>query len=434
MNPIDISLTESVQGAGGAGFSAPIFRAGGGIDQGNATPQARGGQGMDYLAGIADMQGLDPVSSLRDAFDQEVTNTYEWITEVVAKGYDPTKMDMSDPNSKKVYLELMQRKQGLKKMADDLKLSGRMKEKGNLLVDPTADATTIMNKGIESNLLNIAKGLSQTFTQSGYDNKEAFGMAMEQYQMNQEGLFKAYINQRDLLKDSPTQQRKLDAMYEESKAMLRMPTFSGGISDYEKQQIDLGNRKFDFEQKKFNLEQNDEVRQLRETVDNFDVNFDDGSSLRYTKSVLSVPPVRVASSKGYALDSRKGLQEGEYADIIIDRYEVIPVDKNGMPVRKDNLSKEGKPIKLDPNAISFKLFAVGNAKKDGKAVPIYVDPSATKNKHKGTTANLVIETIDDYETRAKSMKSERISAPAAQSAPAPKVNATPEQKSRIGSY
>jgi hypothetical protein len=404
MNPIDISLTESVQGAGGAGFSAPIFRAGGGIDQGNATPQARGGQGMDYLAGIADIQGLDPVSSLRDAFDQEVTNTYEWITEVVAKGYDPTKMDMSDPNSKKVYLELLQRKQGLKKMRDDLLFSADVKKQRGVLVDPRADAATSVNKQVKPIFDQMITEYNKGIPAGGFKDRESYEFATQNYLNQREQLFNAYRMNREILSSSPEQQQLLDASYSTALAGQQVPTFAGE-SEMDKLKFNLEMQKFNLAQQKFKYEkeQNEQIESLDFETTPKRLAFSTGEEFQYDNPVLATAIVDLASASGYTLDG-SAMTRTDAPSVKVDRYEILPVDSKGAPIV--NGVSIGKGTRASDTIVGFKVFAVGasTGTTDSYAKTIWLAPEMTYNKHKGKSAQLVRDNVEEMKKTAKSMK------------------------------
>ena len=400
MNPIDFQLTESVQGAGGAGFSVPIFRAGMPVDATTATPQARSGLGIDYLAGI-EMDGLDPVSAMRDAFDQEVANTYEWIAGVVEKGYDPTKIDMSDPNSKAVYLDFMKKRQGLKRMADDLKLSGTLKKQGDLIVDPTADAATVMGRGFKSNLLDIVKQQNSMFSAAGYDNEQTYGMAMEEYQVAGQQLLDAYLKQRELVKDNPDLLRKLESGYSEAKAARRPPMFTGGINAKEAAMIENDRRALDLREKEYLLNKEGQEEGISQSTLNTKVTLQPstGTAISYTSPRLTVPIVSVASARGFTLGG-DGFVGETLPDIKVDRYEILPIDASGKPIVDGVQGKYSSAADVK----GFKVFAIGNAKKGDDIVPFYISADITKNKHKGSKAALVSKTIDEYNRIAKEMK------------------------------
>jgi hypothetical protein len=115
-------------------------------------------------------------------------------------------------------------------------------------------------------------------------------------------------------------------------------------------------------------------------------------------------------------------KSGDFARVR-DQYNTAAV---GTGNRMDEMGNI-KQRTFNPNEVKYKVFAVGNAKLDDKTVPVYIDPEVTRNKHKGVTADLISDKIDDYKNRARTMKSkvnkkEKAATPAAATTPAFDLN------------
>jgi hypothetical protein len=400
MNPIDISFTESVQGAGGAGFAAPIFRAGmPPSDFASSTPQGRAGMGADFLAGI-DMQGLDPLSSMRDAFDEEVGKTYEWIAAVLEKGYDPRKMDMSKPESKQVYMDFMKQKRTLQKMADDLKLTKEMRGSGDFFMPSDADAKTAVTRGFKYDLDDMVAERNKKISASGIADEESYNLEVDRFEQFTNQLYGAYKRQRDLLDGDPAMQKLLDAKFAGTISSVQEPVFKGAS--------DLAKAKLEIDRARLNLQ----VARLEAGIDDdagLDVTneftrvygADTKDGLEYYKATITAPPVKISSVRGYSLDG-EDVNSRYLTDITIDGYEILPINSKGEPVIA-GVTKKKTDDSLDIKG--FKLFAVGSSKVEGGGSnPVWIDPKFTKNKHKGKMNKLVSEQIDIYSDAASKTK------------------------------
>ena len=406
MNPIDISFTESVQGAGGAGFAAPIFRAGmPPSDFASSTPQGRAGMGADFLAGI-DMQGLDPLSSMRDAFDEEVGKTYEWIAAVLEKGYDPRKMDMSKPESKQVYIDFMKQKRTLQLMADDLKLSGRLKQDGRSLAPATATAQQALEMGDMPDFMQMVRESNKTFSSSGFSDQEAFGQAVQAYNEIGQGMFDAYMQFRDLAKDSPAKQKLLDAQFDMAVKSRQRPLFKG-MTELQERRLAVDEARLNLQIQKLKMDGEKDAYKLDVEGKTNTVYLANGDSFTYESEVLSTPQVKFSSTEGYVLatlSAREGgggggkqaVKRGIANSGTIDRYEIIAVDANGVPIITDTPSAT-KDIK------GYKVFAVGEGKYGKEDVPVWTDVSTGKNKYSSAINQVVAENISRLESTAKEM-------------------------------
>jgi hypothetical protein len=418
MNPIDISFTESVQGAGGAGFSAPIFRAGVGIDQGNATPQSRAGRETDYLAGI-DMNDLDPVSSMRESFDQDVSDLYDWVASVVEKGYDPTRMDMSDPNSKKVWLEFNKKKQGLKTKADNLRESNLLKRDKSALIDPTADLTTARETAIRPNFAALVAEGNKVVSSAGINDEEAFGVALMDYEQRGEQLMNAYMQQRAILKDSPAMQTLLDAEYSAALAARQKPYFKG-MTDYQMQKLRIDEMRLGLAIENAKRGAEDDVQFNVANKSNAVVLPDGKTNIVYETAILTTPEVSFSSAEGWALEKDSKLGANKYAlkkkmvtNGKVDKYEILAVDANGLPIIEGaaNVNNSGK-------IAGYKVFAVGQGKSGGDDYPIWTDISVGRNKYKSGQNRTFDANISALENLAKEMTGQIGKSKATQSAPA----------------
>lgn len=431
MNPIDLSLTESVQGAGGAGFSVPIFRAATAIDQTTATPQGRAGAGIDYLADIQ-MDGLDPISAQRDVFDQEIASLNEWIAGVVEKGYDPRKIDYSDPNSTKVWLEFNKKKQVVKRLADNLRESNLAKREKDLFVNPKADLAEVRSKGFKPNLIDAVKQQNQMFSASGYDTKETYNMAMQEYKLAGEQLLDAYLAQKEMVKDNPDLVRKLEASYVEANAARRPPMYVGGLNEKEQAQHSIDRQNLALREKEFQLKKDAAEVGLEEIEEAADVfSTATGKGVRYTKTRLPIPEIDIASARGYTINNGE-IKNENLTGIKITGYETYPIDKAGNPIISDR--------KGSVEVAGFRTFAVGSATKKGsdnkvRFVPVYINPDLTRNKHKGKLGQTINSKIDLYKQKDKSLSSTAIDRETeAEKKSKPKVEATQEVKSRVENY
>jgi len=407
MSNIDISFGQQVQGAGAGGAVVPIFRSNSGVNSATATPKSRGGGVVDPMGDI-DTKNLDPYSSDRDIFDAEYINLQEFVTQAIQKGYDPTKIDGSDPNSLKVAREFQERKQVLKKLADGLRLSFEKKSKTTGLFDIKATGEQILKGGlITTDYSDIVVKMNQTIPSSGYKNEQEFEEGVAIYNENYANLIDVYRRDRQSLEENGAGENAINNLtrkFSNEMTGLNRP-FKAGMTDLQQENLRLSTARFELEAQKIAAGLADLAMYISQETMRFAVN---GEEYDYNKQILSFPQVTVGAgnawvitpltTEGYGRSEEtipSNISKKSIADAKIDRYEILPVDASGRPrVSGLGLSQFGE-------VAGFKVFGVGSSNDDkGRPVPTYIDPDLTANKQKGKANSVVYTQLSNMKKQA----------------------------------
>lgn len=356
MNGLDVQLSGGVQGAGSGGYSVPIFRMNQGVNAATANPNARVAPsgGIDLYKELVGNEALDPTSLLRDEFDNGVMELNNWLAELSMKGYDPTNVDYSDQNSMNLYREFENRKLQLKKQADDLVMSRKMKEsmipKG-IIVDVEGDAKNVAEKSFETNYTTAFDGLSKNFSRSGYMAGDELDIALNVFADGLALIEQGYLSDREQVKDNPELLRRVDAEYKKALGAAVKPLL--------KTESEMAQKRLDLEIAKLNLraqqvqQDNDSVFFIAQDKRDAPLTGRYAEQQQYDYAQASFPAVDVTTSEVVGIMDGKAVPiraNGIKADVM----EILPVDVNGLPIVgndefKNSLDWSGK----------YDVFAVG---------------------------------------------------------------------------
>lgn len=430
MEPLSVGMTDMVAGAGGAGFAMPRIRLNAGVSANTQTPESRAATMEGMLGGLDDSNlVLDPISELRDEFDNGVANLYSWVAESIQQGIDPRYYDPSNPESPKRYRAFIEEKQRLRRMRDDLVTTRELQKKDDFLLPSSyKGAEDLIRNRIGVDLKVVAKEFNKNVTPSGYDQGLSFNQAMQQYDQVQAQLFDQFQRVMSTIKDDEKLKQDWTNEYLAARAMVNKPNIKT-MSELERASLDLRQAEYDLRLREFNSKEADKISIMIDEDE-----FVMPTLLGQESTLASVPmkPIKQPSFiiptveynsaiTAYVPDSKGGGKKESIGGLRIDGVKVMPIDKNGNPI-------VGTPTEI-PHG--FKAFATGISPAIGRepSRPVFVEVSVLGNKLKGEDRNKVNEYVSFMEAYSKAatnqvrqIKSNQSATPTA-TAPAP--TATP---------